>query len=172
MPVIVRQQAAVVPPMVPILPSIPIMPSLLVTDSTLSQLHLDNAHVFFDHNGTGLYQSLKIELGILPYALDGKNGASITFNSLLNTGGASANQFTDRLLINGNVLGTTLINIKEVAGSPGGLTSPGGNNLNNEGISLIQVSGSAAETSFALAGGHVAMGGLPYIYTLHVYGPS
>jgi len=102
----------------------------------------------------------------------GAGGASITLNTRLNPGGALADQQTDRLLINGDVSGTTLITVKEVAGSPGGLTSPTGANLASEGISLVQASGAAQESSFALAGGYVAMGGLPYRYDLYAYGPG
>jgi len=64
----------------------------------------------------------------------------------------------------------TLIHINEVIGSPGGLTSPSGSYLNNEEISLIQVSGMSTENAFALAGGYVTMGSLPYEYRLYAYG--
>jgi len=102
----------------------------------------------------------------------GAGGGAITLNTWLNAGGALADQQTDRLLINGDVSGTTLITVKEVPGSPGGLTSPTGANLASEGISLVQASGSAVQNAFALAGGYVAMGSLPYRYELYAYGPG
>jgi len=147
-----------------------------VLDSNISQLDLDDSHIVFDQAGNpATFQSLRIKQGALPYGFRGLNGSTITFNTLLNTGGALANQFTDRMVIHGDIDAgstTTLISINEVAGSPGGLTSPSGNNYNNEGISIIQVSGAATEASFALAGGYVTMGSLPYQYKLHAYGPG
>jgi len=135
--------------------------------STFPALFLYDSDIVFDQAGTGLYQEVVVR------GLDGRGGSSISFNTLLNEGGALSNQFTDRVLINGQVSGTTThIYVKEVPGSPGGLTSPSGANLNNEGISLIQVTGRASEDSFTLAGGYVTMASLPYIYTLHAYGPG
>jgi len=141
-------------------------------NSSINQLSLDKAAVVFDRNGTSHYQKLLINQNTLPYAYEGKNGATITFNTLVNDGGAPSNQFTDRLLIHGNVQGTTIVNINDVSGSSGDLTSPARTYLNNEGISLIQVSGTAAENSFALPGGYTTIGGLPYMYELYAYGPS
>jgi len=143
--------------------------------STLSQLDLVDSAVVFDPAGRNLYQELVINQkpGQF-YAYYGNSGARITFNTLLNTGGAWSNQWTDRLLINGDVSAgsTTQVHIQEVPGSPGGLSSPGKANLNSEGISLIQVSGNASENSFVLAGGYVTMAALPYEYRLYAYGPG
>jgi len=135
--------------------------------STVSVIDMDETSIVFEQAGSGLYQELVVD-----EYLWGTN-SSITFNTLLNKGGVLSNQSTDRLLVNGNIYGNqTLIYIKEVLGSPGGLTSPSGANRNNEGISLIQVSGNASEHSFALAGGYITMSQLPYEYRLYAYGPG
>jgi len=145
------------------------------TSSTVSMLNLDQSAIIFNSAGTGTYQELWVshnDPSLFPFAYRGGNGASITLNSFLNEGGAWSNQLTDRLYINGDVIGTTSIIIKEVAGSVGGLTSPDGSYRNDEGISIIQVAGAATENSFVLAGGYVTMGGLPYVYDLYAYGPG
>jgi len=138
--------------------------------STISRLDLYKSDIVFDQAGSGLYQELVVKHNTPSYMMS--NGGSITFNTYLNDGGDWSRQFTDRLLVNGNVYGETLVHIKEVPGSPGGLTSPTGANLNNEGISLIQVSGSASENLFILADGYVTMTSLPYEYRLYAYGPG
>jgi len=109
-----------------------------VVTSGISFLNMDHAHITFDQNSTNFYQTLQVGRG----NLDGKtavynatNGASISLNTLLNAGGALSNQFTDRLLIEGDVSGTTLVNIAVAPGSTGSLTGNGA----ADGISLIQV---------------------------------
>jgi len=143
--------------------------------SHISSLNLEDSALFFDQNNTGLYQTLTIgsgELGGNRAVYHAKNNAAIHFNSLLNEGGALAAQKTDRLLIHGDVHGTTSLIIRPSEGSTGGLTSADSRYLNHEGISIIQVSGRAQENSFALPGGYVTMGGLPYQYGLYAYGPA
>ncbi|MEN3929446.1 autotransporter outer membrane beta-barrel domain-containing protein [Microvirga sp. W0021] len=100
------------------------------------------------------------------------NNGRVVLNTLLNEGGSLANQSTDRLLINGNVTGTTNVSINLVTGSIGRATASGLVNLPSEGISIIQVSGSASENSFSLLGGYITAGGTPYQYTLQAYGPG
>jgi len=119
------------------------------TTSNVSFVHLDNeAGIEFDQNGTGLFQELWVGKGTLGGATTvwtGGNDASITFNTYLNEGGDWSNQSTDRLYIEGDVSGQTLVNIKQIIGNSGGWTSPTEIYANDEGISLIQVSGQAAE---------------------------
>jgi len=100
------------------------------------------------------------------------SGANVTMNTWLNPGGALANQFTDRLLINGDVVGQTVVHVVPAAGSPGGLTSPGGGLNADEGISLIQAAGQAAPEAFSLFGGYVTLNDQPYQYRLVSYGPG
>ncbi|CAK02073.1 autotransporter outer membrane beta-barrel domain-containing protein [Bartonella tribocorum] len=98
-----------------------------------------------------------------------REGASIFLNSYLNSGGALDHQKTDRVLIHGDVSGKTMLHVHAVAGSPGGYTGRGGN---DEGLSIIQVSGEAKQDSFQLEGGYVALDELPYQYKLYGYGPE
>ncbi|WP_375687811.1 MULTISPECIES: autotransporter outer membrane beta-barrel domain-containing protein [unclassified Bartonella] len=114
------------------------------------------------------YQTLRIGKG-KGEVYRAREGASISLNTYLNIGGALNHQKTDRVLIHGDVSGKTKLQVHGVAGSPGGYTGKGGN---NEGISVIQVSGEAKQDSFQLKGGYVALNELPYQYKLYGYGPG
>ncbi len=141
-------------------------------DSAVTSLKVENSTVAFAAPKDGVYQTLTVGTGASATPAWTGNGATLTLNTLLNAGGALSNQRTDRLLINGNVAGSTLVHVNGVAGSPGGLTSPTGHNLANEGISIIQASGVSTEKAFQLLGGYTTLSGLPYQYTLHAYGPT
>jgi len=137
----------------------------------------ESNHIIFDQNDTGLWQTLIVGSGVptnsTVYNLLPGASSRITLNTRLNSGGDLGNQFTDRLLINGDVEGDpTVVHVNAATGSPGGWTSPSGNFLANEGISLVQVSGKANEDAFALDGGYVTLGGTPYLYNLYAYGPG
>lgn len=114
------------------------------------------------------YQTLRIGKG-KGEVYKARDGASIFLHSYLDKGGALGQQKTDRVLIHGDVSGKTMLRVHAVAGSPGGYTGRGGN---EEGISVIQVSGEAKQDSFQLEGGYVALGELPYQYKLYGYGPG
>ncbi|EJF97951.1 outer membrane autotransporter barrel domain-containing protein, partial [Bartonella vinsonii subsp. arupensis Pm136co] len=114
------------------------------------------------------YQTLKIGKGT-GEVYRAEDGADIYLNTYLNSGGPMNNQNTDRVLIYGDVAGKTTVHVQGVSGSPGALTGNGGN---DEGISIIQVSGSAHEDSFLLEGGYVTAGHSPYQYQLYAYGPQ
>jgi len=141
--------------------------------SSVSVLNLDSTVVFDNLNDPSKFQTLTVGAGVPGTTAVYNAGANarIEMNVRLDVGGAGT-LTTDRLLINGDVTGTTLIDVKEVAGSPGGLTSPGGTYLASEGISVVQVSGNATENAFALAGGYITMASQPYMYTLYAYGPG
>ncbi|WP_019222108.1 autotransporter outer membrane beta-barrel domain-containing protein, partial [Bartonella senegalensis] len=97
--------------------------------------------------------------------------ANIYFNIEWNNGLPKEQQKADRLLVHGDVSGTTTVHISNVLKSEKakeGSAVP----LNARGVSLIQVSGKAEENSFKLANGYTTMGGLPYKYTLNAYGPK
>lgn len=119
------------------------------------------------------------------------NNGVVRVNTVLNDGGALSNQQTDRLLIVGNVTGTTVLDVRP-QGS-GASTDLNGNNIvdANEGISLVQVGHSnpdhggiitsiesfdastvsnANAGSFVLKGGYVAVG--PWMYNLYAFGPD
>ncbi|WP_317993672.1 autotransporter family protein [Bartonella gliris] len=112
------------------------------------------------------YQTLRIGDG-MGTAYKVQDGANIHLNTYLNEGGDLNKQKTDRVLIHGDVEGTTTVHVHGVSGSPGGSTGSGGN---NQGISIIQVSGTAEKDSFQLKGGYVTLDGTPYQYRLNAYG--
>jgi outer membrane autotransporter protein len=89
-------------------------------------------------------------------------GGNVTLRTLINAGGPG-NQLTDRLLITGNVSGTTSVTVQPISLASATLT--GG--TPTSGISIIQVGGTAAPNSFVLQGGYVAGG--PYQYRLFSY---
>jgi outer membrane autotransporter protein len=96
-------------------------------------------------------------------------GGSVTLHTYLNAGGALTNQYTDRLLIDGNASGTTLLHVQ--ASGSGANTNVAGDHQwhDSEGISLVQVGGSARADSFKLAGDYVTTAGSPYQYRLFAY---
>ncbi len=59
--------------------------------------------------------------------------------------------------------------MRGVSGSTGAFTGNGGN---EQGISIIQVSGTAEKDSFLLEGGYVTVNHSPYQYQLYAYGPE
>lgn len=115
-------------------------------------------------SGAGPYYTLSVSGNY-------RGGGNLTLNTFLNTGGAS-NSFTDRLVIAGNVSGVTTLHLN---------TQGAGGNSNrrldnvfhaDEGISLVQVSGNAAMSSFQLDRPYVAAPGSIYQYRLFAYGPG
>ncbi|PIT68984.1 autotransporter outer membrane beta-barrel domain-containing protein [Bartonella tribocorum] len=97
--------------------------------------------------------------------------ARIYFNSEWSDGLETEQQKTDRLLVHGNVSGTTTIYFNTLSNNKKTETEDS-LPLNARGLSLIQVSGEASETSFKLVNGYVTMAGLPYQYVLNAYGPT
>jgi autotransporter family porin len=99
-------------------------------------------------------------------------GSTITMNTFLDAGGTTvANQGSNRLLVNGNASGMTMLVVNN-NGGPGASTDLNGSTFNdaNEGISLAQVSGTSSAGVFALQGDYVAVG--PYQYRLYAYAPG
>jgi len=137
--------------------------------SSVSVLNLDSTIAFDNLNDASKFQTLTVGAGVTGTTAVYNAGANarIAMNVRLDTGGLGT-LTTDRLLINGDVTGTTLIDVKEVAGSPGGLTGT----TASDGISIVQASGVATQNAFALPGGYVTMGGQPYRYALVAFGPN
>ncbi|WP_396583998.1 autotransporter outer membrane beta-barrel domain-containing protein [Bartonella grahamii] len=99
--------------------------------------------------------------------------AKIYFNTEWSNGLTKEQQKTDRVLVHGDVSGTTMIYFNNLSKH----TEPFDDEensipLNMRGLSLIQVSGQANEDSFKLAHGYTTMEGLPYKYILNGYGPT
>lgn len=94
----------------------------------------------------------------------------VTLRTRLDAGGVIGRQLTDRLLVSGDAIGSTALHIVNMDGA-GADTSrltrePGA----ADGISVVQVGGTATTTSFHLAGGYVAAG--PWQYGLVAYAPG
>jgi len=141
-------------------------------NSSVSRLEFANSTIRFDSPVGGVYQSLRVGAGSLSTS-DVYQAASNSFleiNTLINSGGGLANQSTDRLLIEGDVSGQTVMKIHEMVGSNGESTSLFGTNAAHEGISLVQVSGQAQPDSFVLEGGYITLNGSPYTHKLYAFG--
>jgi len=132
-------------------------------NSDVGSLTLGGTAVFEAPDASG-YKSLKVRGD-----LNGQGG-TVVVNTLLNEGGPLSNQFTDRVLVTGNATGTTYLKI--VGSGTGASTDTNQNGLMEakEGISLAQVAGQSNASTFALAGGYVAVG--PWRYDLVAYQPG
>lgn len=100
---------------------------------------------------------------------DYAGGGRMTLHTVLNAGGTLERQQTDRLLVQGNATGQTVLTLN-TTGS-GANTNVAGNNayMPDEGISLVQVGGAASADAFKLANDLIALkGGLQY--RLFAYG--
>jgi outer membrane autotransporter protein len=100
------------------------------------------------------------------------DGGRVNLASELNEGGALAAQSTDRLLVNGDASGETVLHIAPATLSKGALTD-----LNRdgyvgagEGISVVQVAGASTGGAFRLNGGYLTFG--PYQYGLYAFQPG
>ncbi|APG04052.1 hypothetical protein BJI69_09195 [Luteibacter rhizovicinus DSM 16549] len=133
-------------------------------DSSVQHLALlGRAQVAFD----GAAPASTLRVGT--FAHPGGEGA-VTLRTRLDAGGATDQQLTDRLLVAGDAIGSTRLHILNAAGM-GADTSPlTGEPRAADGISVVQVGGSADATSFFLDGGYVAAG--PWQYGLVAYAPG
>ncbi|WP_208436294.1 autotransporter outer membrane beta-barrel domain-containing protein [Bartonella phoceensis] len=142
-----------------------------IGDSSISSIHLIDSSIVFKElkaHTTNGYQTLRIGKGSGEvYKVQGK--AHIYLNTYLNQGEGLQELKTDRLLIHGDVSGTTIIHVQSVPGSVKDYTRE---YENNKEVSIIQVSGRVDKDSFQLNGGYATLDGLPYQYNLRVYGPG
>ncbi|WP_375614686.1 autotransporter outer membrane beta-barrel domain-containing protein [Bartonella sp. AC535YNZD] len=149
--------------------------------SNLSELHLTNSVIMFDKPVEGHYQTLFIGPNLSQedetthtaavYSTAGL--AEIYVNTQWDKHSPITEQQTDRVVINGDVSGSTVVHInlqtdssaiweERMASLP----------LGTHGISIIQVSGQANENSFTLAGNYTTIGEQPYKYVLTGYKPG
>ncbi|WP_375629640.1 autotransporter outer membrane beta-barrel domain-containing protein [Bartonella sp. TT67HLJMS] len=154
--------------------------------STVSVLNFNNSSIVFNapHRlAKGQYQTLSVGRTIeipkphenrdstIKTVYNATGNARIYFNTEWSDGLKREQQKTDRLLVHGDVSGTTTIsfnNLSKGESSKEEASIP----ANMRGLSLIQVSGKTDENAFKLANGYVTMGGLPYKYVLNAYGPT
>lgn len=93
---------------------------------------------------------------------------ALTLSSYLNAGGPLANQLTDRLLIAGNASDNTVVTVIPFNAVPFISPMPSA----SSGISLVQVAGSAASSTFQLINNELIIPSLPYRFQLNAYGPD
>ncbi|RUS65644.1 BrkA autotransporter [Saezia sanguinis] len=118
-------------------------------------------------------------------------GGSLTLGALLDDDhvGALANQQADRMLVRGNVTGSTPVNVLTVAETraatsattlvanpsnlpAGAYVRAGGEVVSpTSGVSIIQVSGTSTEGAFTMSKPYVT-GGTPYQYKIYAFGPG
>ncbi|QWT21136.1 autotransporter outer membrane beta-barrel domain-containing protein [Bacillus sp. NP157] len=100
------------------------------------------------------------------------NNGTVKLVTTLNAGGALAVQATDRLLVQGNASGQTVLDITPSSLSTGALTDLNRNGYvgPDEGISVVQVAGSSSGDAFRVNGGYVAFG--PFQYGLYAFQPG
>ncbi|WP_455465760.1 autotransporter family protein [Bartonella sp. B39] len=154
--------------------------------SVVSTLNLNDSSVVFNATHAlikGRYQILYVGrvvdasepqpnmLSDVAAVYNATGDAKIYFNTKWSDGATKEQQKTDRLLVYGDVSGTTTIHFNSLSNNEK-VKAEGSVPLNMRGVSLVQVSGKAEENSFKLANGYITMDGLPYKYTLNAYGPT
>ncbi|WP_246054744.1 autotransporter outer membrane beta-barrel domain-containing protein [Bartonella massiliensis] len=155
--------------------------------SNLSTLQLTDSAIIFAKPMEGHYQTLFIgsqfpqEDGTAHTAAvySAKGVAEIYVNTQWDKHSPIKEQQTDRILINGDVSGHTIvhINLQEIDKKATDNSAVWGDHmaslpLGTHGVSIIQVSGQANENSFTLAGDYMTIGGQPYKYILASYRPG
>ncbi|WP_244427631.1 autotransporter outer membrane beta-barrel domain-containing protein [Bartonella queenslandensis] len=155
--------------------------------SNLSVLRLTNSAIMFEKPVEGRYQTLFIgpnlsrenETAPTAAVYSATGVTEIYVNTQWDKHSPITEQQTDRVVINGDVLGSTVVHInlqetdKKITDSPAVwgeymASLP----LGTHGVSIIQVSGQANENSFTLAGNYMTIGGKPYKYVLKGYKPG
>ncbi|WP_375685355.1 autotransporter outer membrane beta-barrel domain-containing protein, partial [Bartonella sp. TT110JLCBS] len=160
-----------------------------VTVSSLSTLSLLDSTLVFEKYVSQDYQTLHIGKKIYNkedvYALDdidqtagvdgvynkvysAEGNSRIKMSTFMNNDGSFDPQKTDRVLIYGDVLGTTLIGMEKFQKASDTKVIDG----SHQSVSIIQVFGKAKEDTFKLLNDYVAINGFPYQYKLRAYGPG
>ncbi|WP_375640775.1 autotransporter outer membrane beta-barrel domain-containing protein [Bartonella sp. MM55XZML] len=149
--------------------------------SSLSSLSLSNSTLIFDEDSG--YQTLRIgkkaDIGAGDKILASKDkkvysaegNAQIRLNTFLNDEGLFDPQKTDRILIYGDVSGTTFIHMRNFPKYSSKEVYEG----RDQSISIVQVAGTAQAGSFRLANGYdgyTTVKGFPYQYRIRGYGPG
>ncbi|AQX30820.1 copper-binding protein (NosD) [Bartonella schoenbuchensis R1] len=130
--------------------------------SSISDVILKDSAIIFERQTSGNYQTLYIGTGQDNIYL-AQGDAQLHINTQLDK--SLDPDKTDRVLIHGNVLGTTKIHIHATSGNDN-------KDDNNQSISIVQVSGTAKQDSFKLNYGYITLNNSPYQYHLVAYGPD
>ncbi|PIT68846.1 autotransporter outer membrane beta-barrel domain-containing protein [Bartonella tribocorum] len=135
-------------------------------DSCVSSIDIRNSAIaFFRSEGEDRgYQTLRVGDGNgAVYTASGDS--YIYFNARLVPNDSENDQMSDRLLIHGDVVGKTIVRVKD--------TSKGVQQDQNKphSVSIIQVFGQAEKDSFKLEDDYITREGSPYKYVLRAYSP-
>uniref|UniRef100_UPI001BA92B0F autotransporter outer membrane beta-barrel domain-containing protein n=1 Tax=Bartonella queenslandensis TaxID=481138 RepID=UPI001BA92B0F len=149
--------------------------------SSLSSLNLSNSTLIFDEDSG--YQTLRIgkktDIDVRDNISDStdkkvysaEGNAQIRLSAFLSDEGMFDSQKTDRILIYGDVSGTTFIHVQNFPKYTRKEVHEG----RDQSISLIQVAGTAQAGSFRLTNGYdgyTTVKGFPYQYRIRGYGPG
>lgn len=137
----------------------------VTADSEVAAMHLDRGgRIAFERTSPG-FKTLRVG----EWQADA-GARGIELGTRLDAGGALSRQATDRLLVSGDAVGTTPIHVVNIGGRGASTAGRSGVNGSGDGISLVQVGGTASAASFRLAGDYVAVG--PWQYRLQGYEPG
>lgn len=155
--------------------------------SNLSALSLTDSAIVFEKPIKEHYQTLFVgpksqqggETSSKSVTYSATGTAEIHLNTKWSSHSPVKKQETDRVVIDGDVSGSTFIhiNLLEKDQKITDSSSVWGEHMaslpsETHGVSVIQVSGKANENSFKLADKYMTMGGLPYKYVLTAYAPG
>lgn len=139
----------------------------VISGTTSQDLTLNNFGTIDLTNGTsGATDTLTVQGNYAAASI-------LALDTVLDDGGRLINQHTDRLLITGNVTGSTTVyvNPTSVLGKGDGTDQNGDKQIqSNEGISIIQVAGTSTADAFVLKNGYVAAGA--FAYELYSFAPG
>ncbi len=136
--------------------------------SSISSVSLSDSTLIFNQGVSSGYQTLHIGSERYREVYNAEGNVQIKLSTFLNDDGLFDSQKTDRILIDGDVSGTTLLVMENFYKASEREASSQGSNS----ISLVQVSGKAKEDSFKLINNYTTVNGLPYQYHLCGYGPA
>ncbi|MET3590396.1 outer membrane autotransporter protein [Bartonella silvatica] len=145
-------------------------------DSSISFVRLINSSIVFKKPKDAYYQTLHIgELNgnTSDYAYVAHGDVRLLVNASFMTDDQNKGIKADKLLIYGDVYGTTKVHI--VSGLPNSEKKKHfsqGERKDSESVSIIQVYGKATADSFKLPIGYATLKGSPYLYRLRAYGPD
>ncbi|WP_234924836.1 autotransporter outer membrane beta-barrel domain-containing protein [Bartonella vinsonii] len=138
-------------------------------DSCISSIKLSDSDIkfftSFRNGNAGDIEYRTLRIGSADASRNGvvytaSGTSNIYFNVNSAPSGAQNTQVSDRLIVNGDVEGETIVHVNDTSGGKGQADSA------KHSVSLIQVYGQAKKDSFRLNGSYVTLG-TPYQYTLH-----
>ncbi|MEL6093943.1 autotransporter outer membrane beta-barrel domain-containing protein [Bartonella schoenbuchensis] len=145
--------------------------NLRESSSLISGIMLKDSAIIFEKPTSDDYQTLHIGKGYHSIYL-AQGDAQLHLNIQIGQDGSLNDHKTDRVLIHGNVSGTTKIHMNTSSNGEAPVNSRTSRNNNNQSVSIVQISGSAQKDSFQLNYGYVTLNSSPYQHHLVAYGPG